>query len=211
MKAIISTILILLCSASFAQPAHQITNSKYHFDRAPYISPEIISDLSTGLADHGDLIVSINLDDAQGSNRFAKDVKTRKLSKKGYPFVFVEYPPVEKGDNPGEFGYQFIGKTTNGIFVIQTLDATGGGSGEFENLMLLTFEKDTTIDESIHRHKIALKTRTLLKKLSEIGLGDRTDNSIRINGNKITMKSSTPLHSKEKPVTKTIDLSKYLP
>ena len=143
----------------------------YSFTRAPFINPLIIRDLSTSLADLGDQVVEINLAQSQESNRYFGRVRIGK-NKNGFPNVYVADDTADIF-NPPAFGYKFIGKTQSGIYVLQTSDC-GGGSGIFENLLLLVFEHDYGVTFDNKKHTLLRgDARLLLKKIGEIPLGDR--------------------------------------
>ena len=129
----------------------------------------------------GDLIVSINLYDAQGSNRFfsESDFKVKyPADKKFNPIVFF---------NEGEevFGYQYIGKTETDIHLLHTY-YSGGGSGVFIDIMLVTLIADYGVVFDIKRSIIkATRKRLLIKKLGEISLGDRWSGNLKLDGNNL--------------------------
>ncbi len=143
----------------------------YSFVEEPFIHPRIINDFSTWLSDTGDQIVAINLLDAQGSNRYFGDVEIRAID--------GECPWVswERGGRNGSFGYQYIGMTESNVHLLFTSN-WGGGSGQFRDVMLLTIEPDTGIDwEGKERERL------LLRKIGEIGLGDRWAGELRVTRN----------------------------
>jgi hypothetical protein len=83
------------------------------------------------------------------------------------------------------FGYQYVGKTDTGIHILLTSD-WGGGSGVFRRLMFVVFEIDKGIVcdwEKLSIH--SAEERLLIKKLGEIGLGDRWSGELRVDGNKL--------------------------
>ncbi len=151
----------------------------YSFVRAPFVHPNIIEDLSVWLSDLGDQVVAINLIDAQGSNRYYGDVSVSHTAGE-CPFVYTE-------EESQRFGYRYIGMTQSGVHVLYTSD-WGGGSGVSKHLMLLTLEFDYGIDRydwDVQTAMRADKKRMLIKKLGEIGLGDRWSGQLSVSGNEL--------------------------
>ena len=149
----------------------------FSFSHAPYIHPKIIQDLTTWMSDSGDQIVAINLSDSQASNRYFGEIQIRDEDG-SHPFVTIK-------DSNGGFGYQYIGTTDSGVHVIYTSE-WGGGSGVFKRIMLLTFEYDEGL--RVDWKKSVIRTgerRVLIWKRGGIGLGDRWDGELRVEGNQI--------------------------
>ena len=152
------------------------------FNGAPFINPRIVQELSTWISDTGDQVVSINILDAQHSNRFYCQAKSTKAN--GNPYVYAETITVEAGQtNITSFGYSLVGKTSSGIYVLHTTD-NGGGSGRFESILLLTFESDKGISYDLSKNGAnTVKNRLLLKKVGEFALGDRWDSDLVVKEN----------------------------
>lgn len=148
--------------------------ASYSFVDAPYVHPRIVQDLTTWLSDSGDQVVAINLGDSQDSNRYFGDVAVRETPGKR-PFVYHE-------EGSAGFGYEYVGETTSGLHVLSTSEWSSG-SGVFRRLMLVTFETDQALqvgwDEAVIR---AGDPRVLLWKRGEIGLGDRWEGELRVEG-----------------------------
>jgi uncharacterized protein len=165
----------------------------YSFTKAPFINPKIINDLATELSDEGDQVLAINLTDSETSNRYACDVKVAKTGNR-YPYVYSQ-DPVEGSDRPAEFGYRYVGRTTTGIDVLFTSES-GGGSGVFEGLMLVRLSEESGAPSFEPTSGSAQtltfrKKRLLIKKVGEIGLGDRWDGILTVNGNEISIGKDT--------------------
>src|SRR5438128_1420226 len=85
-----------------------------------------------------------------------------------------------------------LGPAANpGIDVLRTYES-GGGSGEFENLMLVRLVEETggaALDSPDWKSQTMSfkKKRIVIKKLGEIGLGDRWDGRLKITGNEISI------------------------
>lgn len=152
------------------------------FSQPPFLSPNIIQDLVTGLSDEGDQVVAINVLEAQDSNRYFGELTIQKVEKQPYPWIGI------RSVNDGEtsyFGYRLVGKTTSGVYVLLTSER-GGGSGSWPNLMLVTFEYDKAVNCDWEKNKISpAKTRLLIKKVGQIPLGDRWAGTLEVRGNEI--------------------------
>jgi uncharacterized protein len=164
------------------------TGAAPSFTQAPFISPRIVDDLSIGEADQGDNIIAINLTDAQGSNRYFGDVKTRKLRDRAGPYVYT-VPDSGDTEDKSEFGYSFVGRTQSGIDVLMTSES-GGGTGVFENLLLVKVDYESSGSELLPTNgktevMTFKKRRLVIRKLGEIGLGDRWQGDLKVTGNQI--------------------------
>ena len=145
---------------------------QYSFYRDEFIHPKIIKDMYGGLADTGELVVSVNLLDANDSDRYFGEMKVKNIENESYPYVCFE-------ENRVSFGYQYIGTTESGIHVLYTSD-WGGGSGVFKNLMFFTFEEDEGIVEDHETSEVTKRVRVNLKYLGYICLGDRYKGRIQL-------------------------------
>jgi uncharacterized protein len=166
----------------------------YSFTKAPFVSPKIINDLSAWQSDQGDQVVEINLSDSETSNRYACEVKVAQTGNR-YPYVYSQDPGESPADRPTEFGYRFVGRTTSGIDVLFTSDS-GGGSGVFENLILVRVSEELgapTIAPATGRTQTMSfkRKRLVIKKLGEIGLGDRWDGVLTVKGDEISIGPDT--------------------
>jgi hypothetical protein len=157
------------------------------FNKAPFISPRIIQDLSTWISDEGDQVVAINVLESQNSNRYFGDAEVREIKNQN-PYIFTTTTAIENGEtNSTEFGYQYVGETSSGVYVIETADWEGG-SGNFKNLLLVQYEYDKAVDCDWERGEVRLNgKRLLIKKLGEIALGDRWDGKLAVRGNSIVV------------------------
>jgi hypothetical protein len=180
-KLKISIWLLILFLGFSAVSAISFTPKKnndtlFYFDKEPYINPKIIEDLTTWLSDTGNQIVSIDLQ-AQNSNRFSCDIKTKNIKGEN-PYIFLE----EDGEY---FGYKLIGKTDSDIYVIKTYSG-GSGTGVFEELMFIKLEKENFLSYDKEQASIDLNSeRFIIKKLGCIPLGDRYEGEIKIKGNNL--------------------------
>ncbi len=138
---------------------------QYSFFRKEFIHPKIIQDMQGWISDTGDQVVSVNLLDANKSNRYSGKVEVRKIEGEDYPYVYC-------GGDQNSFGYRYIGTTDSGIHVLYTSE-WGGGSGVFNRLIFLTFEEDEGIVYDYDKSAISTRARINLKSLGTIGLRDR--------------------------------------
>lgn len=172
---------LIISVALFAMDAN---STKYFFENEPFIHPKIIEDISTWESDKGEQVVSINLLESMDTNRYFGDIKT---SGKNTPFVFYEKTDECEKTNcsmgaPG-FGYRLIGITSSDIYVLFT-ESSGGGSGRFRSLLLVSLEKDKGLSFDKKSNVFRLdRERLIVKKLSEIPLGDRYEGDISVKGN----------------------------
>lgn len=174
-KSIIIFIFLSLLSIQVHAEDDNKYEYKYSFWKKLYIHPKIIQDLSTWLSDGGDQVVAINLSDSQNSNRYFGEIKVQNIAGE-MPYIFVE-------GKKESFGYQYIGKTNSGIYILYTSD-WGGGSGIFKSLMLVTIEKDLGISFDENKNSIQMnRQRIVIKKLGEIVLGDRYKGKLKVKGN----------------------------
>lgn len=155
---------------SKAPVAHE---TSVFLDKIPYINPKVIEELVTWISDGGDQVVSINLPDAQKSSRFQ------------YDDVGLACRYEEKGEwsgRPPFFEYDHLGKTDEAVHILRT-DWCGGGTGIFGNLLMVVFEPDLGMMVDWPNKRICWnKERLLIKKLGQIGLGDRIRTKISIKG-----------------------------
>jgi len=153
----------------------------YSFNKSPFISPQIIQDFNTWLSDSGDAVVSINVLEAQASNRYSGAALVRNTLGEE-PYVYSEQA---SDGSISEFGYRYVGRTSSGVYVLLTSDG-GGGSGVFHSLMLLTFEYDQSLICDWDRGVVQpTGKRLLIKKQGQISLTDRWDGKLSVKGNSV--------------------------
>jgi hypothetical protein len=148
-----------------------------------------VADLSAWISDDGDQVVSINLNDSVGSNRYYGDIKTKiGRSKKDNLYIYTDDScDIENllctNFGPRSFGYRLIGEMKNGVIVLYTAQS-GGGSGNFRSLVFVSIEKDRGLTSSDGTNTLRLaRERWLIKKLGEEILGDHDEGKITIEGN----------------------------
>ena len=193
LSTVISSLTLLSCihgvpssdKISSSEIRSPQTSEKFEYNGEP-IHPSIIQDLTTWLSDTGDQIVAINLTDSMGSNRYCceSDVTIRQLEN-GRQYIYIA-----NDDERTSFGYTHIGQIDSGIHVLSISD-WGGGSGVFKGLMLVSLKNELggQLKGSLGEGGIETFTfdqqRVVIKKLGELGLGDRYDGDLHIEGNTI--------------------------
>lgn len=176
--------------------AGESSDTRYFFDKEPYIHPKIIEDLSTWISDGGEQVVAINLPGSMGTNRYSGVVKTK--SGKNASLVYYEQTDECEKEacpfGPALFGYRLAGKTSSGVYVLVT-QSSGGGSGIFKSLLFVTLQDDTglSLDEgNMELH--FTRQRRIIRRLAEMPLGDRYAGEITVKGNSVRIgKDRNPL------------------
>lgn len=170
--------------------------SDLSFCQPPFVNPRIIADLLAWESDGGDQVVAINLTEANDSNRYdaAIQTSTGKFTPK-HPMV-TSTVTLNEGEQKYDdtIGYQYIGTTTSGVYVLNTW-THGAGTMVANSLLFLTVEEDhglVEVPESTggglgERDGVLRLTRAriLVRKLGELALGDRWDGDLRVEGNRI--------------------------
>ncbi|MCT4625405.1 hypothetical protein [Halodesulfovibrio sp.] len=146
----------------------------YTFHKEEFINPKIIKEMMGPLSDSGNQIISVNVAKANVSNQFFSEVRVRTTNAE--PYVYYK-----EGD--AEFGYIFVGATTNGIQIIHTID-NGGGSGTFHSLMFFIYTDTETISFKKEVRSASQPTLTLIGSLP---LGDRFAGTINFKENVLTV------------------------
>jgi tetratricopeptide (TPR) repeat protein len=146
---------------------------EYFFFGGNPIHPKIIKELQSWISDSGDQVVSINLADSQGSNRYCciDDIDASiSESLKIHARVNLE---------EGYFEYRFYGTSKNGILVVRTFES-GGGSGIFSELLLLKTKVIFKLKYEGDKISKIKERKIYLEKLYSIPLGDREKHKIAI-------------------------------
>ncbi|HTA21184.1 MAG TPA: lysozyme inhibitor LprI family protein [Polyangia bacterium] len=184
-------ILSNVAEAGFAAAAG--AEASYSFTKVPFINPRLVEDLSTWESDLGNQVIAINVNDSQRSNRYSSEPEVRR-DKGASAYVFHR-------DGQSEFGYRHVGRTTSGVDVLLTM-SSGGGSGVFENLMLVVLNVESSgISPDLLENDAETVTfkqrRLVIRKLGELGLGDRWAGDLKVVGNEILIGKNTGLDAKE--------------
>ncbi len=183
--------LTLLGACLFSAGAPGKDAGPFHFDKPPFVSPAIISDLSTWISDTGDQVISIDLDGSNSSNRYSGDLSIDKARKSdGHSAARSPFVKIDNKDGCGDqggtstFGYELIGRIKD-VFVLHTVSG-GCGTAAFSNLLLVKVEPDAGL--SYRDGTLRPTTRHVIRKLTEIPIGDRYDGQVIVEGNKILIR-----------------------
>jgi hypothetical protein len=143
------------------RPLKSLAHARYSFARSEFVNPMIVADINGWISDVGDQIVAINVSDSNRSNRYHSAMTIS--AEDGHPIVSAEF----EGER---FSYQYLGRSFTGVHLLR-IWSSGGGSGVFCSLMLLTLSAEPGIDISVDR---VMKTeRFIAKKIASMPLGDR--------------------------------------
>lgn len=164
------------------------------------VHPLIIRELVGYLSDSEDVVVAIDLEGSQNANQFcctdSYEVETGENGKLMVTIDLVNDFSAEQitEDDCGNaciFRYQFEGSTSNGVQVVRTWERTGG-SGVFSTLLLLRMVERQRLSYELNEDT-APQTRTAIdiEKLGLLGLGDREQHDIAIDGNNLLIDART--------------------
>ncbi|WP_156175620.1 hypothetical protein [Bradyrhizobium sp. LTSP849] len=159
------------------------------------VPPNIFRDMGDGdLADSGSIIVTIDVKAATGSNLYADPIRRNS--------TWIAQSRASPGDKAltEEEAYRYIGMTANKLLVVTT-SYSGGGSGVFYSLHVLTAEPVRAFDSEGKRYE-----RLNVTTIRSVALGDRWNGDVRIDGNAIliTTTGGLPAGQARKPSTMTI-------
>ena len=137
------------------------------------VPPLVFRDLGDGnLADSTDIIDSVDIASAIGSNLYGNPIK----ASSGWQ--------TQQGVDGAEEGYDFIGTTQNGLVVVVTR-FSGGGSGVFYVLHILDLKPGRAFDANGKPYD-----RIDLKTVRAVPLGDRWTGVVSIKGDTLRIEST---------------------
>ena len=145
--------------------------SKYSFTGDEFVHPRIVEELLGWQSDTGETTTTIDLVEGNDSNRFSGDVELRKVGE----HTWVECRKDKGSNGEGFFSYRHVGTSPSGVHILQCA-SSGGGSGIFVDVILLSVRADTAI-EGWTGH-LGTRERVLLHTLGSIALGDRYSGSV---------------------------------
>lgn len=134
------------------------------------IHPAAVMELSGVLADPLPKTAAIDLEGFTRSNAVSGSVVSEKDR--------TVWLHDEERCGTGCFGYRTLGCSPTGTWVLWTV-SNGGGTGYFENLLLVRLERDVVTTNTGRRNRIVLRS------VGEYGLGDRDDGGVRFEGNQV--------------------------
>ena len=146
------------------------------FVRVPFILPEIVEALTESGMDDSKapprLVMSVDTTDKSAMEKFFGE--TTVGNSEGLPYVYHLVPDRDDPNGRGpEFGYRPVGRTASGVDVLLTFES-GGASMTYNALLLVSLETEQGHPE-----------RVLLKRVQQIGLGDRWAGDLKVAGNEI--------------------------
>lgn len=141
----------------------------YSLRQSPFVPPQIVEALNGWLSDDYGIIMSVNLLEAVGSNRFhIPDNVVVEGPKWSTVCADDEYPDMW-------FEYRHIGTTSHGIHIVEVAEG-GSGSGVFTGLLFLVFERGEMISHSenkVKKENVCTKSVLNLRLVGSWMLGDR--------------------------------------
>lgn len=180
---------VWLVAGAFPGSAVASSNcSGYFLSRAPFVHPLIIEDLETWQSDHGEQVVAINVAGSMDTNRYygAVDVGDTSASHPAGPSV--TYMNADACGSqacvgmPPYFSYGLVGRTKSGLYVLWTSDG-GGGSGRFENLLIVRFREEMALSRVPGSDVLRPdRKRCVIERLAQIILGDRYTGRLAVEG-----------------------------
>jgi hypothetical protein len=139
------------------------------------IHPALIHLFQGWESDDGPVVVAIDVREGQDSHEFAVPMQRNGAE------ILCELPdkdPVER------FGYQRLGTLEDGTHVVRTV-WNGGGSANFEHLLLLRFYV-----ELYHRPEGDSDWRLVLHEVGDYALGDRDEGEIILEAHDVKIEPS---------------------
>lgn len=164
------------------------------------VPPNIFCDMGDGhLADSDSIVVTIDVKAATGSNRYAAPIR------RNGPWITQGRTGAGGTDLREEEAYRYVGMTANGLLVVIT-SYSGGGSGVFYSLHLLTAEPARGFDSDGKRYE-----RLTVSVIRSVALGDRWNGEVRIDRNVVLVTTSGGLPAVQSSVPKTIRIQAERP
>ncbi|WP_155646814.1 hypothetical protein [Burkholderia territorii] len=159
----------------------------YSFDKKPFISPRIVQELMPWESDHDEQVVAINLRGAIATNRYFGDIDVK--TNNAAPLVtYSDKASCDKTScpsGPPAFSYRLLGHTPQGVYLLM-VTANGGGTSNFESLLLATFKVQFGFQYSQKKKRLtANRSRCLIERLGEIPLGDRYSGKVTLKGDRL--------------------------
>jgi hypothetical protein len=164
-------------------PIRNLTHHRYSFQRSEFVNPRIIEDLAGWISDHGDEVVSVNIRTANESNRYFGKVSVTEDD---------QSPLVAATRDGSSFAYQYVGRSYSGVHLVRTW-SSGGGSGTFGEIMLLTLSAEPTV--TIDTNGTRSAERFIVKKIASVPLGDRYEGRISYRWGLLTIGPCTGLRA----------------
>lgn len=148
--------------------------STYMFHKEEFINPKIVEEMQGPLSDSGPQLLSVNVHNANISNQFFSQVHVRKTN--AMPYVYYK-------ERDKEFGYIFVGATSNGINVVHTLRSEAG-SGIFHTLLFFIF---TDTDSMSFGMDVTPEKQPTLTLIGALPLGNKFIGTISLKDDVLTV------------------------
>jgi hypothetical protein len=181
---------VLLALAGCASPpapppeaAPALTEAKRDFTyQGQPIHPALVHLFDGSEADDGPTILAVDVREAQNDNQFSTPVQ------RDGDVVSAGLPDT---DPPERCHYRRLGVLTDGTQVVES-SWNGGGSGQFEHLLLLRFYV-----EPFHRPEGTPDWRLALYYVGGMPLGDRDEARVTLAGDHVVV-GATAIHPQER-------------
>ena len=157
----------------------ELKELNHHFTyKGQPVNPRAVEDISEWISDDHPGPVAVDLDGTVDSNRYYGEVWQRD------GMVGFDRDEPDSVFGKGFFVYRYCGRLANGCHVLKTV-YNGGGSGDFESLLLVNFVTNPFFDEYGH-----VQERMVMEQMGEFPLGDRVNAVVEVHGNAVTWKSN---------------------
>ena len=176
------------------QLIHVLETARYSFINSEFINPQILDDLVGWVSDSGEQIVSINIAEANKSNRYHGNVTIEPSD--GYPLV-------KSSSDDKWTSYKYIGKSFSGVHIVQTW-SNYGGSVVLTNIILITLSSDSSLESDGINH--TKKERFLIKLVGSLPLGDRYQGKVKYRFGFLFISACTGMKSLRKTDARTFVL-----
>jgi hypothetical protein len=142
--------------------------------RGKPIHPALVEEFTGYLSDAaGPITVAVDLAAAHDTNEYGAPVTVNN--------GWISY---SHSDGPGRFSYRWLGRLEDGTHVLRTAES-GGGSGVFENLMLIRFTSGQGFATNAGRYD-----RLLMRIVGQVSLGDRSRAEVTVSPKQIVIEGS---------------------
>lgn len=154
-------------------------NRSFTFQNKP-IHPGLVQEFSSWISDSGfPTTISVDIAAPHGNEYFEDDVTVREGK-----YVCADTKGEDHEKDGGLFCYEWLGRLDNGLHVLSVSEA-GGGSGVFEDLFFVRFDKGEG-----YTHDGKKYDRLLMSIVREFILGDRDDGKIKVLKNSVVVGKS---------------------
>ena len=169
---------------------------RFRFSKPEFVHPEIVEELEGWISDALPVYAAVDLEGAMASNRFVRPVQTRP-SPGATPWVVAI-----KEDQPATlckpyYMYRFVGVTPSGTHLVQTA-GSGGGSGIFQAVLFLRFQKDEVLSGDLQSTRT--RARVILRCIGSRLLGDRYDGLVSYSNGTLTIGAGSRMDTGQTPV-----------